>query len=120
MISFEIDDPLSAFAVHGMGGTWGMIAVGLFSTDAGCLFAQYNQHIIDKGIGMRFAHQLLAVVVIGSWSLSHAGLLFYLLKKFDMLRVEQVVERDGLDKHEHGGTALTMNSGYTVRGKQHS
>ena len=32
MTSF-VDDPCASFAVHGVGGIWGMIAVGIFAQD---------------------------------------------------------------------------------------
>ena len=31
MIRLKIDDPVSAFAVHGVGGAWGLIASGIFA-----------------------------------------------------------------------------------------
>jgi len=36
-----IDDPVGAFPVHGCAGAWGVIAVGLFSTEAGMAAAGY-------------------------------------------------------------------------------
>lgn len=31
MEKLKIDDPVSAFAVHGVGGVWGLLATGLFA-----------------------------------------------------------------------------------------
>ena len=58
LIRFQIDDPLNAFAVHGACGMWGVLAAGLFSTDASLAFAGYNQDMIDNGVSLRFAHQV--------------------------------------------------------------
>ena len=58
MTKFEIDDPLSAFAVHGAGGIWGVLAAGIFSTNDNIKFAGYNDDIVNNGTGVRFAHQV--------------------------------------------------------------
>lgn len=31
IVRLHIDDPVSAFPVHGMGGMWGLLAAGLFA-----------------------------------------------------------------------------------------
>ena len=38
LIRKEIDDPLNAFPVHGLGGIWGSLAVGIFHTEKGILY----------------------------------------------------------------------------------
>lgn len=40
--NFQLDDPVSAFAVHGVAGVWGMLAVGLFSISDGELDRNLN------------------------------------------------------------------------------
>ena len=80
--------------------------------------AQYA-HTCEKSI-KKNGKKILGVIVIGTWSLFNAGLLFFILHKLNILRVSLEVERDGLDKHEHGGSAVNMNTGYTIRGKQPS
>mmetsp|Transcript_32644 Transcript_32644/g.23595 ORF Transcript_32644/g.23595 Transcript_32644/m.23595 type:complete len:119 (+) Transcript_32644:637-993(+) len=35
---FEIDDPLEALHIHGFGGLWGLIAVGIFDLDKGLIY----------------------------------------------------------------------------------
>lgn len=37
-MKFNIDDPLEASAVHLGGGTWGVIAVGLFNNEVGLFY----------------------------------------------------------------------------------
>lgn len=93
------DDSLDAFGVHGIGGTWGAIATGLFATTAinsagadGLFFG--NAALVGK--------QFIAVAV--SWVYSFVVTLI-LLKVLDWtmgLRVSQEDEIMGTDLTQHG------------------
>jgi len=92
------DDSLDVFAIHGIGGTWGALATGLFAAKAtnpagndGLLFGNPSQMI----------PQLTGV--IASWILAFVGT-FILLKVVDTimgLRVNEGEERIGLDLSQH-------------------
>jgi Amt family ammonium transporter len=99
------DDSLDVVGVHGVGGTWGALATGLFATkavnDAGGdgLFA---------GNPAQMGAQILAIVT--SWVLAFVGTLI-LLKILDWtmgLRVPEEDEVAGLDLSQHSETAYTL------------
>ncbi|MBI2865728.1 MAG: ammonium transporter [Chloroflexi bacterium] len=101
----RIDDALDVWACHGIGGTWGAIATGLFATTAvnaaganGLLFGNPRQ------LGV----QLLAVAV--TWAYA-AGATFVILKVIDLvigLRVKEHEEVAGLDESQHGEVAYQV------------
>jgi ammonium transporter, Amt family len=98
-----IDDPIGAVAVHGMSGVWGTLACGLFAVP------QLAKNLATGGGGLVYTgsfHQLgvqgLGLVAVGAFTFSTS---FGALKVLDRLwgiRVEPIVETQGLDVHEHG------------------
>jgi len=97
----HIDDPVGAVAVHGMNGVVGTLLVGIF--------ANYLPGTEDATLGLLYGGgidllivQAIGVISVAAWTLSAAFLLFYGLKKTVGLRVDKVVEIEGLDVHEHG------------------
>lgn len=98
------DDSLDVFGMHGVGGTWGMIATGLFaSTDVN----PSGSDGLFYGYPYQFAVQALAVGA--AWALAGAGtwLLLRLLMSMLPSRVAQEGEVLGLDLYEHGETGYT-------------
>jgi Amt family ammonium transporter len=101
----KVDDALDVFGVHGIGGTWGALATGLFASTAinstgadGLLFGNPAQ----------LAIQLLAVAV--SWIYA-GGATFLILKLIDLtigLRVQEREEALGLDVSQHGEIAYQL------------
>ena len=99
------DDALDAFGVHGVGGTWGAIATGLFASIAvngagadGLLY----------GNGGLLVKQLISVAA--SWGYSFI-LTFIILKALDAavgLRVTEEDEVMGLDLTQHGENGYLM------------
>jgi len=96
------DDALDAFGGHGIGGTWGALATGLFATTA----------VNSGGANGLFAgnpHQLLLqlVGIVATWVFSGVGT-FILLKAVDLvmgIRVTEKEEITGLDITLHHETA---------------
>ena len=96
---FGYDDALDVLAIHGIGGTWGAIATGLFASvgATGLFFGNPGQVVIQ------------AVGVGATWVFSFVGT-FIILKVLDMvigLRVGKEEEIVGLDLSEHSERAYT-------------
>lgn len=96
---FGYDDALDVLGIHGIGGTWGAIATGLFASvgATGLFFGNPGQVLIQ------------AVGVGATWVFSFVGT-FIILKVLDMvigLRVEKEEEMVGLDLSEHSESAYS-------------
>ncbi|NUO79315.1 ammonium transporter [candidate division KSB1 bacterium] len=95
-----LDDTLDVFPCHGVGGTVGMIATGVFAGGVGLI----------HGDPETFMYHLLAVVIVGGYSFVSGYLLFKLTDKIIPLRVFPAHEEIGLDLSQHGET---IANGYT-------
>mmetsp|Transcript_14065 Transcript_14065/g.18413 ORF Transcript_14065/g.18413 Transcript_14065/m.18413 type:complete len:505 (+) Transcript_14065:165-1679(+) len=104
MVMLKIDDPVDAIAVHGFGGIWGLLAVGLFSK-RDLIQESYSASCPGNASGLQFGTQLVATLTIISWVTLTCIPLFLVLKKVDLLRVPPEFEEEGLDNSEHGGQA---------------
>lgn len=101
---FGYDDALDAFAIHGIGGTWGALATGLFATKAinpagadGLFFGNPGQVVT----------QLIAV--FATWVFVFIAT-FIILKVVDVLlglRVTKEEEVTGLDLTQHNEAAYS-------------
>lgn len=89
------DDALDAFGCHGLGGTWGAIATGIFAMDGGLISGKTDL--------------LQAEIISVAATYLFAGIGTYLLLKainlFLPLRVEAEEEVTGLDLTQHGEEA---------------
>jgi len=100
-----VDDALDVWGVHGVGGTWGALATGLFATLA------VNQ---AGGTGLLYGNpqQLLSQVYAVAASWIWAGVMtFVILKLIDAtigLRVQPEEELAGLDASLHGEAAYAV------------
>ncbi|MYK25709.1 MAG: ammonium transporter [Dehalococcoidia bacterium] len=103
---FRIDDPVGAVSVHAFAGIWGVLAVGLFSSEAGMTAAGYAnpQHygLLLGGGGEQLLMQLIGIAAIVGWTAVTAGILFFAIKFTVGLRVSEEEEMRGLDLIEHG------------------
>jgi ammonium transporter, Amt family len=102
---FGYDDSLDVVGVHGVGGTWGALATGLFASKA--INAAGNDGLFFGNPGQLWT-QLVAVVV--TWVFAAVGTLIILsiLKAVMGLRVSEEEEQMGLDlsQHDEKGYAL--------------
>jgi Amt family ammonium transporter len=97
----KADDALDVFACHGMGGTWGALATGLFATTA---INSAGSGLID-GHAVQVLYQLADIAA--TWIFCAVGT-FILLKITNAivpLRVEEHEEVLGLDMSQHGEAA---------------
>ena len=102
----RVDDPVGAVPVHAMAGIWGVIAVGLFSSEDGMASAGYadpSSYGLLLGGGIeQLAMQLIGIAAIIAWVVVTAGILFFAIKFTMGLRVSEEEETRGLDLVEHG------------------
>ena len=99
------DDSLDAFGVHGVGGTVGALATGLFATK---IVNPAGADGLFHGNPAQFGIQALAVVVTIAYA---AAVTFVLIKVLDLvmgLRVRTEDEAIGLDNTQHKESAYTL------------
>src|SRR5213594_872776 len=99
------DDSLDVVGVHGVGGTWGALATGLFATklvnDAGGDGLLYGN---PKQLGIQF----LAVVVTWVLAFVMTAVILKVLDAIMGLRVSEEDELVGLDLSQHSETAYVL------------
>jgi Amt family ammonium transporter len=98
---FKFDDTLDVVGVHGVSGTLGMLATGIFATAA---VSGGAAGLID-GQADQIGRQLAAIGAIGAYSFV---LTFVILKVLDLvmgLRVSEEEELVGVDISQHGERA---------------
>ncbi|GLI65277.1 hypothetical protein VaNZ11_008769 [Volvox africanus] len=99
----KIDDPVSAFPLHGFGGAWGLIYTGLMAKDVyiqqvyGVALGGHRMGIFYGGHAQLLLCQVIALIVVVGWTLVNMVLLFWGLKVARMLRVTAEKEAAGLD-----------------------
>lgn len=99
----RLDESLDVFACHGLGGTWGALATGLFATKAingaganGLFYGNPKQFLIQLAS--------VAIVIVFTFCMT-----FGIAKVLDLLmglRVTENEEEVGLDISEHGERAI--------------
>jgi Amt family ammonium transporter len=102
-----LDDALDVWAVHGVGGTWGAFATGLFATGAITTVAGFHGGI-GGAIDGRPEQLLAQLAGIGAtWGYSFV-MTFGILKALDWLMAVRVSAREelvGIDLAQHGERA---------------
>src|SRR3979411_1466392 len=102
---FDVDDALDVVGVHGIGGTWGALATGIFATVA---VNTAGANGLLYGNPQQLVTQAIAVAV--SWGYS-CIMTFIILKAVDALiglRVPEDEEVLGLDTTQHGEIAYQL------------
>ena len=94
---FGYDDALDVFGVHGISGTWGAIATGLFAAP----FINALGTGVFYGNPMQIVWQLIDIGTVIVWSGGITLIIAYVLDKTVGLRVEPKEETEGLDTHLH-------------------
>jgi Amt family ammonium transporter len=99
------DDALDAFGVHGVGGIWGTIAVGLFAEKA---VNAGGANGLFFGDGHQFLVQLMMVAVAPAFAAVMTWILFKFVDAVFGMRVEEKQEVIGLDLTQQSETAYTV------------
>ena len=117
---FGYDDSLDAFGIHGVGGTWGAIATGLFAT------VTVNPDGADGLFygGNLLIPQLISLVVAIALAIIGTTIIFKVVSLFMDMRVSISAESLGIDISEHGEGAYNQSefksSGRFITSDQHS
>jgi len=106
---FRIDDPVGAISVHGIGGAFGTLAVGLFAESRYAELAGFSgvSGLFYGGGGKLLLTQFIGSISTIGWSLAVMFVLFMAMKYTIGLRVSREVEFKGLDISEHGMEAYS-------------
>lgn len=89
----KADDPVGAIAVHGVCGTFGTLAVGIFAEKGGLI---YTGSLKLLGV------QALGVGAVSLWAFLATAAVFFILKFSVGIRVTAEEELEGMDYCEHG------------------
>jgi Amt family ammonium transporter len=112
----HIDDPVGAISIHGAGGLWGLVALGLFANGK---YGHGWNGVVRQGTGVfadgldgvrgalygdygQLAAQLLEAAVLAGFGFVTAYAWFKLSNRITPLRVSPEVEVQGLDLPEMG------------------
>ena len=92
----KVDDALAVWGVHGVGGTWGALATGLF---VGIGFGALADGVSR---GEQILYQLIGIGASWGWSFVMTALILLALKYTIGLRASEQEETLGLDASQHG------------------
>ena len=136
VLRHQVDDPLDAFAVHGAGGCWSIIAASFFSVPKYCVYTYQDANgvvpsqIADGGVfygsGGQLAAALIFALAIIAWVGSVSAAVFKSLKSLGCLRIPVHLEvatfttgdgqtdvkgpYDADDNSTHGGSPFRLPS----------
>jgi Amt family ammonium transporter len=97
-----VDESLDVWACHGIGGTWGAIATGIFATVA---VNPAGANGLLYGNGVQVLKQLVAVAAVWAFSFGVSWVLARIVKALVGFRVNDAEEKIGLDISQHGERA---------------
>ena len=92
----KIDDTLDVFAVHGLGGIFGILMMPLLNS-------------IGFSNGSSWISQILSVIIVGLFTLTMSIIIIKFLNLFIKIRVSEEDETEGLDISVHGERAYDNN-----------
>ena len=99
------DDSLDVVGVHGVGGTWGALATGLFASKA---INSAGNNGLFYGNPSLIGIQALSVVSVWVYSFVVTLIILKVLNRTMGLRVSEEHEVDGLDLSQHGETGYSF------------
>ena len=121
LIKLRIDDAVDAIPVHMIGGAWGVIATGLFtspdrlerafgmSDHVGWFYSWHR----GSGDFTLLGIQLVGVLFIFGWTAVTMGAWFAMLKAMGWLRIDPLEEEAGMDISRHKGPCYDMDGAAT-------
>jgi Amt family ammonium transporter len=106
---FGYDDSLDVVGVHGVGGTWGAIATGLFASKA--INGQGENGLFFGNPGQLWT-QVIAVLATYAIAIVMTAIILKVVDAIVGLRVTEEDEVAGLDLSQHSETAYAAGGGY--------
>ncbi|MFD1956137.1 ammonium transporter [Paenibacillus thailandensis] len=109
----QIDDPVGAFAVHGVSGSIGTLAVGLFALPelASGVGRGYYGLLYGGGWSL-LGVQALGLAVVAAWGFLMSWAALWLINRVVPARVSKDEELVGLDVGIHGVPAYSREHGF--------
>ncbi len=98
------DDALDVWGVHGVGGTLGVVLLGVFGSVA--VNAAGSNGLLYGGVTF-FFKELLAVAAAGAYAFIFTYGMLWLINKITPVRISEADEQ-GLDEALHGEQAYEM------------
>lgn len=109
----QIDDPVGAFAVHGVSGSIGTLAVGLLALpEATEGIGSGHYGLLYGGGWSLLGTQALGLVVIAAWGFALTWLFLKLINPLVRVRVSRDEELVGLDVGIHGVPAYSQEQDF--------
>ena len=107
------DDSLDAFGIHGIGGTWGAIATGVFATVA---VNPAGANGLYYGETKLFMAQIISVIIAYALAVVGSFAIYKIVNRFVAVRADEVEETLGLDISLHGerGYGAAVHSGSRI------
>jgi len=102
----RVDDALDVWAVHGVGGTWGALATGLFA--AAAINAAGADGLFNGNPGL-LLKQAVAVIVVWVYAAVGTAAIVKAIQLTVGLRVRENEEAIGLDRSQHGEIAYQLD-----------
>lgn len=96
---FKYDDALDAFGCHGIGGTWGSIATGIFATKA---VNSAGANGLLYGNPSLVVTQFIATIATYAYSIVMTIIILKVISLVFKLRADDIEEESGLDISIHG------------------
>ena len=103
--SFGYDDSLDAFGVHGVGGTFGALATGVFASKA---INDAGGNGLLYGNASQLVTQLIGVVATAAYSFVVTLVILKIVDAMVGLRVTEDDEITGLDLSQHGEVGYNL------------
>ena len=99
----RFDDSLDVFAVHGVGGIFGTLALAFLAP-----VGPGAPGLGDASMIGQFGVQLLGVAVVCIWSAVLSAAILFVVKLFTPLRASPEAELEGLDIRAHGERSYSL------------
>ncbi len=107
------DDSLDAFGIHGLGGTWGSIATGIWATTA---VNPAGANGLYYGETSLFTAQIISTVIAYVLAIVGSYIIYKIVDKLMTVRADDIEETLGLDISIHGerGYGASVHAGSAI------